>query len=237
MSPNTLERDLVELLGRGAVSSDESDLRRYGGDALGTFRAFRASGRLNEHASAVVWPQNAAGISKCLAYASRHSVPVVPYGGGTGVMGASTPSDSSIILNLARMNRVIRVDKESRIATFQSGILLEDAHRALMAHDLRLGHDPWSRPIATLGGSHIHKRCGIHGLRARRHGRPGTGNARQCWGTARSLSRGPYLAHSSDLRLNHIFIGAEGTFGVVAEATVVGIPCTRIPDNALFRFP
>ena len=50
MNSYSLERDLVELLGRGAVSSDEDDLRRYGGDALGTFRAFRASGRLNERA-------------------------------------------------------------------------------------------------------------------------------------------------------------------------------------------
>ena len=236
MSPNTLERDLVALLGRGAVSSDEADLRRYSGDALGTFRAFRASGRLNERASAVVWPRNAAGISKCLAYASRHSVPVVPYGGGTGVMGAATPLDSAIILNLGRMNRVISVDEESRTATFQCGIVLEDAHRALMAHDLRLGHDPWSRPIATLGGAISTN--GV-GYTASGHGAMGD----QVLGMQAALGDGEIVESRSvpgsffGPTLNHIFIGTEGTFGVIAEATVAAFPVPEYRMMLCFDFP
>ena len=236
MNSYSLERDLVELLGRGAVSSDESDLRRYDGDALGTFRAFRASGRLNERASAVVWPQNAEDISKCLAYASRQSVPVVPHGGGTGVMGAATPLDSAIILNLGRMDRVVRVDAESRTGTLQSGILLEDAHRALMAHDLRLGHDPWSRPIATLGGAISTN--GV-GYTASGHGAMGD----QVLGMTAVLGDGEIVESRSvpgaffGPTLNHIFIGTEGTFGVIAEATVAAFPVPEYRTMLCFDFP
>ncbi len=236
MNSHSLERDLVELLGRGAVSSDEADLRRYGGDALGTFRAFRASGRLDTRASTVVWPQNAEDISKFLAYASRQSVPVVPYGGGTGVMGAATPLDSAIILNLGRMNRVIRVDAESRTATFQSGILLEDAHRALMAHDLRLGHDPWSRPIATLGGAISTN--GV-GYTASGHGAMGD----QVLGMQAALGDGEIVESRAvpgsffGSTLNHIFIGTEGTFGVISEATVAAFPVPLSRSMLCFDFP
>ena len=236
MNSSTLERDLVGLLGRGAVSSREDDLLRYGGDALGTFRAFRASGRLNERASAVVWPRNSEDISKSLAYASRQSVPVVPYGGGTGVMGAATPSDSSIILNLARMNRVTSVDAESRTATFQSGILLEDAHRALMAHDLRLGHDPWSRPIATLGGAISTN--GV-GYTASGHGAMGD----QVLGMTAVLGDGEVVESRAapgsffGPTLNHIFIGTEGTFGVISEATVAAFPVPEYRTMLCFDFP
>lgn len=236
MSQNTLESDLVGLLGPGAVSSDEADLRRYGGDALGTFRAFNASGRLNERASAVIWPRNAGDISKCLAYASRQSVPVVPYGGGTGVMGAATSGDSAIILNLGRMNRVIRMDEESRTATFQSGIILEDAHRALRSHDLRLGHDPWSRPIATLGGAISTN--GV-GYTASGHGAIGD----QVLGMMVALGDGeivesrPVPGAFFGPTLNHIFIGTEGTFGVIAEATVAAFPVPEYRMMLCFDFP
>ncbi len=236
MNSYSLERDLVELLGRGAVSTDESDLRRYGGDALETFRAFRASGRLNERAIAVVWPRNAEDISKSLAYASRQSVPVAPYGGGTGVMGAATPLDSAIILNLGRMDRVVRVDTASRTATFQSGILLEDAHRALMAHDLRLGHDPWSRPIATLGGAISTN--GV-GYTASGHGAMGD----QVLGMQVVLGDGEIVESRAvpgaffGSALNHIFIGTEGTFGVISEATVAAFPIPISRSMVCFDFP
>ena len=236
MNSRPLERDLVHLLGRGAVSSDEADLRRYGGDALGTFRAFRASGRLNDRASAVIWPRTSGDISKSLAYASRQSIPVVPYGGGTGVMGAATPLDSAIILNLRRMNRVIGVDKESRTATFQSGILLEDAHRALTAHELRLGHDPWSRPIATLGGAISTN--GV-GYTASGHGAMGD----QILGMMAALGGGEVVESRAvpgsffGATLNHLFIGTEGTFGIICEATVKAFPIPICRSMICFDFP
>ncbi|MDP6302687.1 MAG: FAD-dependent oxidoreductase, partial [SAR202 cluster bacterium] len=86
-------------------------------------------------------------------YANSIRMPVIRYGGGTGVMGAAVATDGAIVLNLQRMNGVIDVSGADFTARLQPGVILEDAHTAMMGQGLRLGHDPWSRPIATVGGA------------------------------------------------------------------------------------
>ena len=236
MMSDALAKDLVALLGRGAVSSDEADLLRYGGDALGAFRAFWSARRLDERASVVVWPGSAERVADTLAYATRNSAPVVPYGGGTGVMGAATAVDSAIVLNLGRMNRVVGIDADSRTGAFQSGIILEDAHRALMSRGLRLGHDPWSRPIATIGGAISTN--GV-GYTASGHGAMGD----QVLGMKVALGDGEIVETRAapeaffGSSLNHLFIGTEGTFGVIAEATVKAFPVPVCRKIICYDFP
>ncbi len=237
MMSAALEKDLVELLGRGQVSRNESDLSRYGGDALGVFRAFTRSNRLNERAGAVVWPENVEGISRILKYATRTSAPVVPYGGGTGVMGAAaTAVESAIIVHMGRMNSVVEVDAKSRTGTFQAGIALESAHRALKSCGLRLGHDPWSRPIATIGGAISTN--GV-GYTASGHGAMGD----QVLGMRVLLSDGEIVETRAvpetffGASLNHLFIGTEGGLGIVAEATLRAFPIPERREMLSFDFP
>ena len=233
---DALVKDMVALLGRGAVSSDEADLLRYGGDALGAFRAFRSARRLDERPGVVVWPESAKGIADTLVYATRNSVPVAPYGGGTGVMGAATAVESAIVLNMGRMNRVVEVDAESRTGAFQPGIVLEDAHRALMSRGLRLGHDPWSRPIATVGGAISTN--GV-GYTASGHGAMGD----QVLGMRVVLGDGEIVETRAvpeaffGSSLNRLFIGTEGAFGVIAEATVRAFPIPAFRRMISYDFP
>ena len=236
MMPDALAKDMVALLGRGAVSSEEADLLRYSNDALGVFRAFRSAHLLNERPGVIVWPESAEAISKTLEYATRNSVPVVPYGGGTGVMGAAMAVDSSIVLNTGRMNRVVEVDAESRTGSFQAGVVLEDAHRALMSRGLRLGHDPWSRPIATIGGAISTN--GV-GYTASGHGAMGdqTLGMRVVLGDGEIVETRAVPESFFGSSLNHVFIGAEGAFGVVAEATVQAFPTPDCRKMISFDFP
>ena len=233
---DALAKDMASLLGRGAVSSDEADLLRYGGDALGVFRAFRSARRLDERAGAVVWPESVEDIAKALRYATRNSVPVVPYGGGTGVMGAATAVDSCIVLNMERMNRVVEVDAESRRGAFQAGIILEDAHHALMSSGLRLGHDPWSRPIATIGGAISTN--GV-GYTASGHGAMGDQilGMRVVLGDGETVETRAVPEAFFRSSLNHVFIGTEGAFGVIGEATVQAFPIPDYREMLCFDFP
>ena len=236
MMPDALEKDLIGLLGRGQVSCDESSLLRYGGDALGVFRAFSRSNLLNERAGAVVWPESVEDVSRILKYATRTSSPVVPYGGGTGVMGAATAVDSAIIIHMGRMNRVVGVDAKGRTGTFQAGVALESAHRALKRCGLRLGHDPWSRPIATIGGAISTN--GV-GYTASGHGAIGD----QVLGLRALLSDGEIIETRAvpesffGPSLNHLFIGTEGSLGIVAEATVQAFPIPERRTMLSFDFP
>ena len=236
MTSDALARDMVGLLGRGAVSTGQADLLRYGGDALGAFRASLSGGRLAERAAAVVWPQSAEGIARVLAYATRNSTPVVPYGGGTGVMGAASAIDSAIVLSMERMNAALGVDADSRTGVFQPGVILEDAHRALMSLGLRLGHDPWSRPIATVGGAISTN--GV-GYTASAHGAMGD----QVLGMKVVLGDGeitetravPEAFFGSSL--NHLFVGTEGVFGVIAQSTIRAFPVPVHRKTLSFDFP
>ena len=235
MMSDALERDLVGLLGRGQVSCDESSLLRYGGDALGVFRAFSRANWLEERAGAVVWPESAEDVSRILGYATRTSSAVVPYGGGTGVMGAATAVDSAIVVHMGRMNGVVGVDVKSRTGTFQAGAALESAHRALKRHGLRLGHDPWSRPIATIGGAISTN--GV-GYTASGHGAMGD----QVLGMRALLSDGEIVETRAvpesflGPSLNHLFIGTEGSFGIIAEATAQAFPIPERREMISFDF-
>ena len=148
-----LVSDLEAILGATGVSTDLGDIERHTGDALGVYRAFRAGSRLDARPATVVFPQSTAHVSRLLKYASLHEVPVVPYGGGTGVMGAATPIQDCIVLSLGGLNQILNVSETDRTASFQPGVVLEDAASALGEAGLVLGHDPWSRPIATVAGA------------------------------------------------------------------------------------
>ena len=218
-----LVSDLEAILGAICVSTDLGELGRFTGDALGVYRAFRAAPRLDAQPATVVFPQSTDHVSQLLRYASLHEVPVVPYGGGTGVMGAAAPIDGCIVLSLRDMHETLNVSETDRTASFQPGVILEDAASALGEANLVLGHDPWSRPIATVAGAISTN--GV-GYTAAKHGSMGE----QVLGLEAVLATGEVVRtkgvpkHSFGPTLKSLFIGTEGTLGVITEATLRVFP-------------
>ena len=228
---NYLATDLVLLVGSGGVSTDQEQINRYSGDALGVYRAFRAAHLMDGKASAVVWPETTEHVSAVLKYAQSHSVPLVPYGGGTGVMGAAAPIDECIILNLQRMNAVVDVSSKDMTARLQPGVVLEDAYSAFADQNLLMGHDPWSRPIATVGGAISTNGMGYM---AAKYGPMGE----QVLGLEAVLPDGEIVRSQSipkpsyGLSMKNLLIGTEGTLGVVTEATLRAFP---FPEKQVLR--
>ncbi|MCH8186985.1 MAG: FAD-binding oxidoreductase, partial [Chloroflexi bacterium] len=228
---SSLVSDLGRIVGPGAVSTDTGLLERFGGDALGVYRAFSAAPRLDATAGVLVWPSKTAEVSRVLRFAQRHSVPVVPYGGGTGVMGAATPVQDCIVLNLQRMNSILDISKADLTARLQPGVVLESAAQSLSDAGLVLGHDPWSRPVATVGGAI--STDGV-GYTAAKHGSMGE----QVLGLEAVLPDGEVVRtkgvpkQASGPSLNGLFIGSEGTLGVVTEATIRVFPS---PEKHILR--
>ena len=101
---------LVDICGRENVSVDPTDLDRYSCDALTPHRVFHKADILNAIAWAVVKPGSSDEVSHVMRLACDYKVPVVPLGGGTGVMGAAIPVQGGIILDLKRMNRIISIN-------------------------------------------------------------------------------------------------------------------------------
>ena len=232
----SLVSSLRQVVGDEHVLIDLDDLDYYSGDALSPSRAFRASGLLEKTADLVVAPRSADEVAETVKLAVSSGTPIVPRGGGTGVMGAALPVLGGIVLDLKRLNTVIDIDPQSRMVQVEAGAVLEDVNNALHEHGMMLGHDPWSVPIATIGGTISTN--GV-GYLAAAHGPMGE----QVLGleavlpTSQLLSTPPVPKYSAGPNLNHLFVGAEGVFGVITQASLRIAPVPEERVFIAFRFP
>ncbi len=225
-----LIKSLTRLLGQANVSTLEKDLDRFSTDALAPSRAYRSPEAFQKIADVVVFPRSIQQVVEVVRMALTHKIPIVPYGGGTGVMGAALPVQGGIVMDLKGLNQVLDVNPIDMTALVEAGVILEDLVIALEGHGLMPGHDPWSVPIATVGGAISTN--GV-GYRAASYGPMGD----QVLGLEVVLPDGNILntrsvpKYSAGPNLNHLFIGSEGAFGIITKAT---LKVFRLPEERSF---
>jgi alkyldihydroxyacetonephosphate synthase len=221
---------LTQIVGADNVLADPYDLDRYSTDALTPFRAFGAEQAFERLADLVVRPGNTREVSEVVSLANRLSIPVIPYGGGTGVMGGVLPVRGGIIIDLKRLNRVLEINPKDMTAVVEARVVLEDLMSALAEHGLMLGHDPYSVSIATVAGTISTN--GV-GYRAGAFGPMGDQVAalEVVLPDGRVMNTRPVPKYSSGPNLNHLFIGTEGAFGIITRAT---IRVFRLPEAQVF---
>ena len=228
--------ELKGVLGPSNLVLEPDEVERYSTDALTPARAFGAAPLLERTADAVAMPSSTDEVAAIVKLAAAHGTPVVPYGGGTGVMGAVVPVNGGIVVDLHGLNRVLKVNARDRTATVEAGVVLEDLTKALDKKGLMLGHDPWSAPIATVGGAIATN--GV-GYRAAAVGPMGA----QVLSLEVVLSSGQILTtrsvphYSSGPNLNQLFIGSEGSFGIITRATLQVLRQPEQRDFSTFCFP
>ncbi len=171
---------------------------------------------------AVVLPADPEEVQAVLDICVRHDVGVVPFGGGTSVVGgvAALRGDktSVIALDLVRLDALVSVDAESRIAVLQAGVRGPEAERLLAGHGLTLGHVPQSFERATIGGF----------AATRSAGQASSGYGRfedMVTGVRLATPRGPWKlgvapASAAGPDLRQLAIGSEGTLGVITEVAL-----------------
>ena len=217
--------DLRALLGDGKVSTSESVLELHAGDL--SYHPRRAP-------AAVVFPESTEDVSRVLAWASEHGVPVVPFGAGTSLEGHVIPPDGAVTLDLARMNRVLEVLPGDLQARAQPGVLRSELNAAVAEHGLWFPVDPGAD--ASLGGMAATNASGTTTVRY--------GGMR-----ANVLALEVVLADGTVIRpgsrtvktsagydLRSLFVGSEGTLGVITELTLRlhGLPERPVAIRAAF---
>lgn len=223
---------LAEALGAGAV--------RRGAAARRTFATDAAQGRLTPPGPealplAVVRPADAQGVAKTLALAQAADVAVVAYGAGTGLMGGARSVREGIALDTSGLTG-IEVMPEDRLVWAGAGAVLADVDAALRAHGLCLGHDPWTFGVATVGGCLSTNSLGYSG------GRYG-GIGDQALGLEVALADGTLLRTRAVRRRStgpeawRLFIGAEGTLGVITAAALAAFSAPERQELRAFGFP
>jgi FAD/FMN-containing dehydrogenase len=213
--------DLERALGPGGVLTGEAAQEA----AVGSW------GRLGQPL-AVVQPRSTDEVSLVLRLAHAAGVPICPWGGKTGLVEGAR-ADGALALSLARMNRIEQLDVDGRTLTAEAGCILQTACEAAEAQDLLLPLDLGARGSATLGGV-VSTNAG--GNRVIRYGMTrdlvlGV-EAVLADGTIVS-SMSPLLKNNTGYDLKQLFIGSEGTLGVVTRAIFRLRPKPRSRNSAL----
>ncbi len=227
--PEPLPAALVEAVGEESVfTSTEDRVRHATGRGYVDLVRLR-SGRLEAAPDAVLLPADAEAVRRALEACAAEGVAVVPFGGGTSVVGGVEPLRDShsrlVSLDLARL-RHVAVDRRSLTARLGAGLRGPEAEAALSVHGVSLGHFPQSFECATIGGF----------AATRSAGQASSGYGRfddlvtavrliAPAGQLRSLET-PHTAAGPSLR--ELVIGSEGVFGVIPEVTVRVHPAARV---------
>jgi len=185
---------------------------------------------------AVVRAKDAHEVQETMRWAARHGVPVVPRGAGTGVAGGSSAVDSGIVLSLERM-RAVEIDTASRVAVVEPGALNVDVKRAAAEHGLWYPPDPSSFEICSIGGN-IATNAG--GLCCVKYGVTTDYvlglDVVLADGTLITLG-GKRIKDVAGLSLLKLFVGSEGTLGVVTRAILRLVPAQGPRSTLVAQFP
>lgn len=219
--------ELISALPAGVVVTDP--------DILASYRQDRAADPGAGTPLAVVRPTRTEEVQQVLRWATAHKVAVVPRGAGTGLSGGATALDGGIVLSTEKM-RDITVDTVTRTAVVQPGLLNAEVKKAVAAHGLWYPPDPSSFEICSIGGN-VATNAG--GLCCVKYGVTTDYvlglQVVLADGTAVRLG-GPRLKDVAGLSLTKLFVGSEGTLGVVTEVTLRLLPPQHSPCTVVATF-
>lgn len=201
------------------------------GQSLPDWIAIR-SGQIGNFPDAVAFPTSDAYVRSILDFAQKTSVTIIPYGGGTSVVGHITPlpSDLPIIsVDLSRINEMIELDSTSGLATFGAGIKGPDLEEQLNKFGFTLGHFPQSFELSTLGGWIATRSRGQQSYYYGDIAKSFAGGTIETPSGQLSLPVYPASATGPDLR--QCMLGSEGRFGIITKATMRVHP---LPEHEAF---
>ena len=227
---------LALALGRGAVTTAPDRLDAYTADTYWPALAAAAAGTPLARPDIVVRPQTEEGVADVLRIADAHRTPVVAWGGGSGTQGGCLPIFGGIVLDLGALDEILEIDETSLTVTVQAGANGRALEAALNARGLMLPHYPASVEWATVGGYIAARGSGVLSTRygkiedlllSLRVATPATGLI-ETVGVPR---------HAVGPELTQLFVGSEGTLGVITRATLQLVPLPAARRFAGVAFP
>ncbi len=225
MTPEALAA-LADIVGADHVSTREADRRQHSRDQS----SYPAS-----PPEAVAWPGSTAEVSAILRLASAHRFPVTAWGAGTGLEAMAVPVRGGLTVNFGRLNRLLAVHAQDFQVTVQPGLLYKDMNRELAAHGLFFPPDPGAN--ASIGGMIANNAAGTRTVRygATRDNVLALEVVLADGTVIRTGSRS--VKQSAGYDLTHLFVGSEGTLGLVTEATLKLAPLPEHFSAVTTAFP
>lgn len=208
---------MCEIAGKDNVLFHYDELYTYSTDSTNITNP-------NELADVVVFPHNTEQVSKIMKYAYSKAIPVTVRAAGTNLCGACLPKKGGIIINIAKMNKILEISKDNLICKVEPGVIIEDLQKAVDKFDLFYPPDPSNLKVSMIGGSIGLSSGGPHTFKY--------GSTKDYIIDLEVVLADGSIMHtgsscSKDVtgyNMTQLFVGSEGTLGIVTQATIRLIP-------------
>jgi D-lactate dehydrogenase len=226
MSSSQLLQQLQSLFPAERVFTDPVDCYAYSYDNSRNFLP----------PIAVVFPLTAEEVQSVVRLCNEHKIPVVPRGRGTGTAGGSVPEQGGVALSLERMNRILSIDPDNRMAIIEPGVLNQELQDAIRPKGFFWPPDPSSAPYCSVGGNLATCAAGPHAVKygvARDH----VLGLKAVTGSGELIRTGCYTTKGVvGYDLTRLIVGSEGTLAVIVEATLKLTPLPRATGGLTAQF-
>lgn len=224
MITNDIAQSFIAIVGKENYDDSKVERLVYSYDATPNLQALP---------DAVISPRSAKEVSEIVKICNEHQIPIVPRGSGTNLCGGTCPTDGGIVILFKHLNNILEIDEENLTITVQPGVVTLDMINTIEEKGLFYPPDPSSMKISTVGGNINENSGGLRGLK---------------YGVTRDyvialeivLANGDIIRTGGKLAkdvagydFTRLFVGSEGTLGIITEATLKLIPMPETKKTML----
>jgi glycolate oxidase len=225
--------ELVKIAGKESICTNQAELMCYAYDSS-------LDSQLNKYLpDAVFTPRSAEAIVPVLKYCNEHNIAVIPRGAGTGQCGGSVAAGGGLVIDMSALNRVLEVDTDNLQVIIEPGVVHADLNQQLAPLGFSFPPDPGSTKMATIGGMISYN---ASGMRAMKYGttREYVLGLEVVLADGRVITTGGMncrsLKTASGYELTKLFVGAEGTLGIITKARLKIMPLPEKKGIAVAAF-
>ena len=218
--------ELREAVGAEGLITGANQLQTYECDGLTNFRVLPG---------AVVLPRTAEQVQAVVRICARHKLPFVSRGAGTGLSGGALPAEGGVVISLARMNRILEVDYANRYVIVEPGVINAHVSQRVAAQGYFYAPDPSSQSVCTIGGNVAENSGGAHCLK---YGFTVTHTLalEVVLPSGELVHFGSAAPDTPGYDLAGVFVGSEGTLGVVTRITLRIVKRPEVVQTLLAAF-
>lgn len=228
--------DLSRAIGKARVRWNEPTLLEHSHDSWPLALLQLQQQRLDARPACVAKPATVEQVVRVVRYAGEHAIPLVPFGAGSGVCGGVLPPAGAIVIDLRGLNRLLELNETALVCRVQAGMMGDRCEVALNARGYTTGHFPQSIGLSTVGGWVATRAAGQFSTR---YGsiEDAVLGLEAVLADGRIVRINPVPRRSAGPDLRQLFLGSEGTLGVITEVALRVFPVPESRRLMCFAFP